>query len=103
METPDTPETPTPLLSTETALGIDVGLLVVICVGGCALVCTCLLWLGERRARAESEANARAFRTAAILRETQTQAESAQPAGASAHATAHLEHVSIGVARMPVS
>lgn len=94
MDATDTPETPTLTSSAWTALGIHPVLLGLLCFGGAALLCTCLLWLGERRARAESEANARAFRAAAAL-------QSAQPDTASAHVTAHLEHACIGIVAIP--
>ncbi len=77
----------------------DPGLLAVIAIGGVALLCTCLMWLGERRARAESEANARAFRAAAVLASTQHSVEPPQQdQSADAYVTAQLAHVSIAVA-----
>jgi hypothetical protein len=77
----------------------DPGLLTLFAIGGAALLCTCLMWLGERRARAESEANARAFRAAALLASTQHGVEPPQQdQSAEVHATAQLAHVSIAVA-----
>jgi hypothetical protein len=74
-------------------------LLILLAIGGAALLCTCLMWLGERRARAESEANARAFRAAAVLPWTQGSVEPPQhDQPAEVYETAQLAHVSIGVA-----
>lgn len=82
--------------------GIDPVLIALLALGGASLLCTCLLWLGERRARAESEANARAFRAAAIQQAAQG-SESTRPAstGAHARATAHVETASIAIVTIP--
>ena len=79
--------------------GMDPGLLAVFAIGGTALLCMCLLWLGERRARAESEANGRAFRAAAVLQATQT--DTASVKAPSGDATAPLETASIRVVTIP--
>jgi hypothetical protein len=44
---------------------MDTGLIVVLSIGGAALCCSFLGWLGERRARQQSEEDARAFRAKA--------------------------------------
>lgn len=99
MDPHDTPELPSPPPPAAWPGGMDRDLIVVLVIGAAALLCTCLLYLGERRARAESEANGRAFRAAAILHAAQTDAASAHaPSG---HATAHLEHASIRVVTIP--
>lgn len=64
---PDYTETTTTNNATNDALPIPVSLIVVLSLGACALLGSLLLYLGERRARLELEANARAFRADAIL------------------------------------
>ena len=99
MDPHDTPELPSPPPSATWPAGMDPGLLAVFAVGGTALLCTCLLWLGERRARAESEANGRAFRAAAVLQATQT--DTASVKAPSGDATAPFETASIRVVTIP--
>jgi len=47
-------------------IGIDTGLFAVVLIGGTCMCCSLFLWLGERRARRELEADARAFRAQAL-------------------------------------
>jgi hypothetical protein len=65
---------------------MDIGLIVVISIGTTALCCSFIFWLGERRAKAVLEANAREFReqaaqasaTADVVRAEVVRAHSAQ-------------------------
>ena len=99
MDPHDTPELPSPPPPAAWPGGMDRDVFIFFVIGAATLLCTCLLYLGERRARAESEENGRAFRAAAILHAAQTDAARAH--APDARATAHLEHASIRVVTIP--
>jgi len=75
---------------------IDPGLLTVLAIGGTALCCSCLMWLGERRARAEAQANAKAFRAEALQILAQANPPRAQPGEPQAAEV----HASLGHAKL---